>query len=87
MTTSHWGICFILFEIIKMVTITQKMILINIANWPKTTKDPVRNGKGDMLSSTFIFLLFRSIYLNTINRMKLILQINVSLENSFITRH
>jgi len=82
--TSHLGICFSFFESIKMSTTRQKMIFIKIANCPNTTNEPVINGKGVILSSTFTFLLLISIYLNTINTMKLMLQINVSLENSFM---
>ncbi len=84
--TSQWGIRINLLESILNNTAKQNNKLINIANCPNTTRVPVTNGKGIILSSTLFFLLLNSKYPRIINATKLTLQINAILENNFINK-
>ena len=78
------GMLIVFFDSKKIMTIKQKMKLINIANCPNTTIVPVKKGSGIILSLPLIALLLSSTYASKTNTKKLTLQISAILENNFI---
>ena len=85
--TSHWGTLRIFFLRSMVREIMQKTRLMKIADCPRITIVPVRNGNRIILSPSLLVLLLNSIYPSIIKARKLILQIKVILENNFIHKN